>query len=101
MKRIAVLTAAVAVLAAMASGARAGDTFKVKREYYTPYGKVKVKEYYNPIAYPYYGPVYSPYHVPGYPYSAPSPYSPPMYYPAAPYCWPSPYGVPYKVKIDD
>ena len=37
------------------SGAIADDWVKVKREYYTPYGKVKVKEYVSPYGYaPYY-----------------------------------------------
>ncbi len=54
MKRPAAVALALALLAMTASGARAGDKIKVKREYHTPYGKVKVKEYYHRNPAPYY-----------------------------------------------
>ena len=105
MKRPAAVALALALLAMTASGARAGDKSKVKREYHTPYGKVKVKEYYhrNPAPY-YYGapPVYGPAYYAPPAFDAPPPayyppYCPGTYYNPAPY----PYGAPYKVKIDD
>lgn len=102
MRKLIAAVMVFAVLAAAATGAVAGDKLKVKSEYYTPYGKVKVKQYYYPGAYPYYGfaPGCYPYH---YSY-APGFYPPPVYCPPAPgtYYNPAPYyGAPYKVKVSD
>lgn len=101
MKALIAAVLVFAVLAATTTGAVAGDKIKVKSEYYTPYGKVKVKQYYYPGSYPYYG--YQPGYYPYYNY-APGYYTPPAYYPPVPgtYYNPAPYyGVPYKVKVSD
>ena len=101
MKRIVSITLLVAVAAMVVSIAAADDRVKVKSEYYTPYGKVKVKEYRYPNHYYYpYAPYYAPpcgyYPPPTYYYNPYNPsYPPPPYYPPYPY-----YGG-YKVKIDD
>ena len=92
-----VLLAAMGLM--VASVALADDKIKVKSEYYTPYGKVKVKEYRYPYAYPY--PYYAPYYQPPYNY-----YSPPTYYynpysAPPPYYNPYPYYGKYKVEVDD
>lgn len=107
MRKFAACALVVAVLGLLVSAARADDAMKVKREYYTPYGKVKIKEkvypgYCQPYPYYYYGPGYSPYYYP------PAPYGP-YYY--DPYCYSYPsypvYGGPWpyygrcKVEIDD
>jgi len=83
MKTLTHMVVAAAAVTNIASTALGGDTIKVKREYYTPYGKVKVKEYYHPryYRYPYYYPPYNPYYYPGYypPYYTYDPYHPPAY----------------------
>jgi hypothetical protein len=104
MKKLICLSVVACVLGVLASGALADHKVKIKSEYYTPYGKVKVKQYVYPgyAGYPYYPPpAYAP---PAYPppYYAPSPYAPPVTY-YDPYAYPqyygpSPYGVPYKVE---
>jgi hypothetical protein len=110
MKKLVGLALVAAVLAMIASGAWADDKIKIKREYYTPYGKVKVKEKVYPGYYPYpyyYPPAYAPYYnyYPGYqtyypPYQAPSgPYYYNPYYPSYP-APAYPYGK-YKVEVDD
>jgi hypothetical protein len=108
MKRLVSVALLIALVVMVASVAMADDRVKVKREYYTPYGKVKVKEYRYPHQYYY---PYSPYYPPpsGY-YPPPSGYyPPPTYYydpynpsyPPPAYYPPSPYYGGYKVKIED
>lgn len=102
MKRIVGVALLAAVTAMAVSIAAADDRVKVKSEYYTPYGKVKVKEYRYPSPYYYYP--YHPHHAPPYGYYPPpayyyNPYNPPP--PPPPYYPPYPYYGGYKVKIDD
>jgi len=98
MKRLVSVALLVAMVAVVLSAAMADDRVKIKREYYTPYGKVKVKEYRYPYQYyyPYYAPPNGYYSPPTYYYNPYNPaYPPPAYYPPYPY-----YGG-YKVKIED
>jgi hypothetical protein len=98
MKGLVSIALLIAVVAASVSAATADDRVKIKREYYTPYGKVKVKEYRYPYQYyyPYYPPPGAYYPPPTYYYNPYNPaYPPPAYYPPYPY-----YGG-YKVKIED
>ena len=101
-KKIVSVVLLVAVAAMVVSIAVADDKVKIKSEYYTPYGKVKVKEYRYP--YQYYYP-YAPYYAPPYGYYPPltyyyNPYNP-SYPPPPPYYPPYPYYGKYKVKVND
>ncbi len=100
MKRLVSAALLLAVAAMAVSVAMADDRVKVKSEYYTPYGKVKVKEYRYPRHYyypysPYYAPPYGYYPPPAYYYQYNPSYAPPAYYP------PNPYYGGHKVKIKD
>ena len=104
MKNLMSLVLSAALVLAVVSAACAGDCYKIKREYYTPYGKVKVKEYRCPAYgyYPYYG--YPHYYVPPCSYAGYGPYYGSYYhnpYWSTPAYWsPSPYGGGCRVEID-
>ncbi|MEJ2744331.1 MAG: hypothetical protein P8123_01390 [bacterium] len=101
MKRIVSVALLVAVATMTVSMAAAGDRIKIKREYYTPFGKVKVKEYHYPHHYRYpYHPYYASHcrHYPPrtYYYNPHHPsYPPAPYYPPYPHYWGC------KIKMDD
>ena len=101
MKKALSLILAAGIMVIVVTSASAGDCIKIKREYYTPYGKVKVKEYRHPVSYyyPYYHtPAYTPVY---YTTSTYSPYYGNHYWSVPSYGYPYPYWGACKVEIDD
>lgn len=90
MRRLCVPAILVALLAATVSEAWAGGGVKIKREYRTPFGKVKIKERIYPAPWfaacrPYPISAFHPSHVPAPP---PQPYGGPCVRPVYGAAWP-------------